>query len=797
VDLLLAWLALPLLLAALAAGMGLLVERLAGVGIPGALVPVTGLAAIAVTGSAFAALPAVAPAAVPALAGLAAAGWGWAALARRPLRADPAAAAVAGAAFACFALPVVASGEATFAGYVKLDDTATWLALADHALSHGRDLGGLAPSTYEATLAVNLAEGYPIGALVPFGAAARIMGLDPAWAVQPYMAFAGALLALALWELAGAAVRSRPLRALAAVTASQAALLCGYYLWGGAKEVFAAALVAGLAPLALRAAREAGPWRALAPPAVVAAGLVAGLSAGGLGWAVPALLAGAVLAVRERGTRAGAARAAAFAALLAVLCAPQLAAGLLPPTSAPLTAGDALGNLAGPLGPERLAGVWPAADFRFSAEAPALAAALITVVAGAGAAGAWLAWRRGAAGPLVYVGGAVAVALAVLAAGSPWVGAKALAVASPALPLAAGVAGAAWLEGRPRALGAAVFAALVAGVAWSNALAYQGASLAPRDQLGELAEVGERLAGKGPVLLAEYQPYGARHFLREADPEAPAELRRRRVPLRGGRLLARGLYADLDRFEAEAVFAYRALVLRRHPGLSRPPGGFERTWAGRFYEVWERPAGSRPPRARLPLGTPLDPAAVPRCAAVRGLAARAEAGDVLLAAPAGASAVARLAEGAARVPEPGEAEVVLGTVELRRGGTYRAWLGGSVRGAVELRVGGAGAGEARHRVNHEGGFTPLGVLDLGPGRHEVELRFSGPDLRPGSGGPRPLAGPVVLTSEPRDHGLIGVPPRAAARRLCGRRWDWIELAPNPAPPKPLVQPSSSNFDYQG
>ena len=54
--------------------------------------------------------------------------------------------------FAVFAAPIVLSGEATFAGYIKLDDTATWFAMTDRVMEHGRSLAGLAPSTYEATL---------------------------------------------------------------------------------------------------------------------------------------------------------------------------------------------------------------------------------------------------------------------------------------------------------------------------------------------------------------------------------------------------------------------------------------------------------------------------------------------------------------------------------------------------------------------------------------------------------------------------------------------------------------------
>ena len=71
--------------------------------------------------------------------------------------------------FAVYAAPIVLSGEPTIAGFIKLDDTATWLALTDRIMEHGRDLSGLAPSTYEATLAFNLGDGYPIGVFIPFG----------------------------------------------------------------------------------------------------------------------------------------------------------------------------------------------------------------------------------------------------------------------------------------------------------------------------------------------------------------------------------------------------------------------------------------------------------------------------------------------------------------------------------------------------------------------------------------------------------------------------------------------------
>ena len=69
---------------------------------------------------------------------------------RAARRADGWPAASAAAVYAAFGAPVFLSGSATFAGYIKLDDTATWLAFTDRLLEHGRNAAGLAPSTYEA-----------------------------------------------------------------------------------------------------------------------------------------------------------------------------------------------------------------------------------------------------------------------------------------------------------------------------------------------------------------------------------------------------------------------------------------------------------------------------------------------------------------------------------------------------------------------------------------------------------------------------------------------------------------------
>ena len=81
------------------------------------------------------------------------------------------------------------------------------------------------------------------------------------------------------------------------------------------------------------------------------------------------------------------------------------------------------------------------------------------------------------------------------------------------------------------------------------------------------------IAGEGPTLLTEYNPFGARHFLREGDPEGVSELRRRRIPLVDGDPVPKGLAADTDELSPEDLLVYRSwscdgLRRRSRPALA-------------------------------------------------------------------------------------------------------------------------------------------------------------------------------------------------------------------------------------
>ena len=191
--------------------------------------------------------------------------------------------------FAVYAAPIVLSGSATFAGYIKLDDDSTLTALVDRAMEFGRNVSGLEPSTYQRTVDLLLDEGYPLASLLPMGLGDALLREDALWLYQPTMAFMAAMLALGLYALATKVVDTPWLRALAAFTGAQAALLYGYVLWGGIKEMgtaWALPVLAALVPSAIKAER----LRELIPLAALSALLLGVLNAGALVWIAPALL---------------------------------------------------------------------------------------------------------------------------------------------------------------------------------------------------------------------------------------------------------------------------------------------------------------------------------------------------------------------------------------------------------------------------------------------------------------------------------------------------------------------------
>lgn len=730
----------PLCLAGLSLGIGLLVERASGIQFRGALLPPLGLAGMIVIALPLTLAEPTAQWITPVIVAV-----GLAGLTLLPdrlghegfrLHFDAFAPAAAVLVFAAYAAPFVATGETTLGGYVRLDDTASWLAITDWVAHHGVHLGGLPPSTYQLTLKYYLGSDYPVGGLVPLMIGDRVFSSDLAWLYQPYLAFVAAMLALALYVMVERAIPNRLLRLLAAVVASQSALLFGYVLWGGFKEPATAATLALVGALLIPTMRAEASVRHALPAAVAAAAVIGVASVGGGVWLLPML---AAIVIVGRSLR----RPVVVSGLALILSIPSLtrASFLDSVAGSTLQVGDRIGNLIRPLSALQVLGVWPVGDFRLHPGLPAQTDVILVVVGLAAVGGFVATWRRRDLTLVVYglpvlVGCALVVAL-----GSAWIGAKALAIASPVPLLAAFAGAAALLRAGRRTETVALVAVIAGGVVWSNVLAYGDVALAPHNRFQELHSIGNRVAGEGPTLMTEYEPYGVRWFLRDADPEGASDLRFRPVPLLSGKLLAKGQTADIDAFKLQAVVVYRTLVLRRSPLAGRPPAPYKLIWTGRYYEVWQRPV--IPPLVRAQIPTPI-------CPQILRLHGRL------------AASIARTAV----VAKPD------GTFTLDRRGLYGIWLQASFGDRVDVYIDGRRVASARSQTSQNTTPVLLANRVLRAGVHSVLVRASGADLHPGSATGATVQSVVLALARPRP--ALIYTDAAHARGLCGRKLEWVD-----------------------
>jgi hypothetical protein len=616
-----AWILFPALLALLSLGWGLLVEWLSRSRLSGFLLLPVGFAALIVVTRAamwldFTAELGAPAAAVGAVAGLA---LGWKRV--RSPRLDRWAAGAALVVFAVFATPIVLSGDATFAGYTVLGDTAVHFVLVDHIGSHGTDLAGLPPSSYRSTLEAYFASGYPLGSHAAVAAGRQLAFLDVAWAFQPFLAFVAAMLALTLAGLLRGIVRSPWRRAAVAAVAAQPALVYSYAMQGSIKEIVTLWLVpllaALVAELALAPGRDGRRFRLpdALPLAIASAAAVAAIGLAAGAWLAPMLLVAVVLVFRRETSdwRRTGIMAAGFAGVVCLISLPTLldTGDYLDVTREVVTTQEEFGNLLGPLDLAQVFGIWIEGDFRMQPTAGpgidkvGVTWALIGVAAASGLLGLLWLVRRRSLGPLLFVAVSIVALAYVLRTGSPWADAKALAIASPAVLLAAAL-GPLALEARGARLEAVALGLVLAGgVVASNAFVYHDVSLAPRDRLEELEEAGERAAGDGPLLYTEFEEM-AKHFLRDAQPVGAAEAFA--VPdltpgLRAGGGAPFGYPVDVGELNPADVRRFGAVVLRRSPDGGRPPDGFRLAWTGAARRRPNGPArwrSSRPRRSHSP-----------------------------------------------------------------------------------------------------------------------------------------------------------------------------------------------------
>ena len=702
---------------------------------------------------------------------------------------------IAGITYLLYSLPIWASGKPTFAGWIKLDDGSTWLAFADRLFEAGRNTTGLPLSTYEAVLQINLTSsasngpGYPVGAFLPLGGLSKVLKVDPAWTLQPYMACAAAILSLLIFVALNKTFKSKVVCGIAAISSSCSALLFGYAMWGGAKELVMAPLI-GLtmylattfslsslkrSPLALL------PFAISASSVIAIAGLVGGV------WIAPPLVVLVGKIWRNHSVRENKTPLLIFLLSAVFLILPSLLLSNILNIKALLNftkGSNDIGNLVGPLDRKEILGIWPTGDFRFAPTNFTKPFNLVLIIVSALALlGIYASWKNKQHFFYLMTLSSLIFSF-IFSFGNAWIAGKCFAMSSPFVLMSA-FYGIAFLFKSTKRIEAALALLLVTGgVLLSLVMIFHEVWLAPYDQLKDLQQIGADTRLASPALMIEYSPYGVRHFLRHLAPEGAGELRRHLIPLKSGNGLEKGAYADVDDFQLSSIESYNTLVLRRSPIASRPPSNYSLMYALPYYEVWEKNPSSRHILEHISYGNDENPSAIQSCTSLMKISHSAPSGTLISSVIRSPNLILNLAQSTlpsdwsagstpGTVLPQGSGEISLSTT-IAHSGNYLLWIGGSYRGALKITVDGKSTFFSSSSLTHTNSFSQIGALFLSAGVHHLDLKYSTSWLSPGSGGPAFELGPIALSKSPADLPVTTIEP-SQIKTLCGKSLDWIEV----------------------
>jgi hypothetical protein len=799
---LLAWLVFPLVMLAVSVGCGLIVERLAGLILPGTILASVGLALVIVISTLGTAHEVTAPLTPFAVVIVAVIGYvtAWPRLRSlgsreylRSLRPDGWALGTGVAVFAVCAAPIVLSGNATWLGYFVDNDAAFHLSLIAQLLSHGHDLTRLANSSYVQILHEYLTSSYPIGADVALGALRPLVGQDAAWLYQPYLAVIMALGGAALYELLREVIVPAPLRALSAFIAAQAGLLYAYYLESSIKELATTWLITLTVVLVVTTLRAEWRVRRVLPLLIVVVAALDVLNLAVAPWLAPPLAVFVVVViwrqrhvVRQVPPRRLALYAAGILVVMAALAAPLISrvSTFVQVATAVLTSQGDLGNLVSPLSKWEMVGIWPVGDFRFPlVNDLQLGYVLIGVAVASGLIGVVWAIRRRRYAVLLLVAGNGIAAAYLLSRANAYASGKVMMIFS-LTSITAAMLGPASLHDSGRRVEAWLLAAAISGgVLWTNALGYSDASVAPRARFAELSAIDARFAHQGTTFYNLSDEF-ALYFLRDMAPVDPADSPPQpRVPSAAPQGRAPW---DTDELALPYLESFHLLVLANSPLASRPPANYQLVMQGRYYDVW-RQTPSPHVVAHIPISGPLFPVAVPACRVIMNTARQAARDHAQLAYVQRAPVPTLVPTQTSHPPnwglvggdpfsliprdQPGTAA---GKVDFSQGGTYQIRVEGDISQRLQIFVDGRHVGSIAYELAPPGQVEPAGRVTLSAGQHIVEVVRPGNNLAPGDGGTTRTLGPVMFVRSGAAPPVAEIAP-SRARSLCGRSLDWLEI----------------------
>ncbi|MBA2261521.1 MAG: hypothetical protein H0W03_02505 [Solirubrobacterales bacterium] len=805
---LLSWLILPLLVAVLSLGIGLLLRRVAALpDLAGVLLLPVGFAGVVVISDYTTQFGVTAELTGPAIVAVALAGL---VVARRDLPAIvrparawlwPGLAALLPA--GAIAAPVVLTGNAGLTGYGRIVDIGHQLKFTDHIATAGRQVPTVIESSYLETVFKMTSVGYPGGSQAALGGTSGLLDLDPVWAYQPLLALFAAVLGLSLYVLLGRAISSAPWRAVAAGVAAQPTILYSYALNGGIKELAAVAALALVAALLVTHRPSAVRWRQLLPAAVAVAAACAVFNLGIVPWLgmLIALLLGVDLATRPRRVRTLGRWAALGLMALPLVIPTILVATRLAPVATQGGPPD-MGNLAAPISGWAAVGPWIILDHRYPIEGfgyDTYTYVLIAVVLAFATLGLARTLRRWDVGLLsLGVGGAVAFLFVTDRAG-PWGDLKAYSLTAPVTMALAFAGTYALRRGRVgRWLAPAATAVVALSVLVGNALVYHGITLAPYERFADLERLGEKYAGEGPAVMNTFDEF-AEYLLRDTKVAGIVNPPGGRYELGPTALPGLQFVRDPDELARSWLDEHRLLFVRRDPTASRPPSNWRLAERTEFYDVWRRQEGAPQVVTHFPLTGQPGERTRSFCREVRD--ELRDAGDDAWLAYAVAPDVVQFTAAEADGPPlwlqggpdffargPGTLE---GTVSLPAPDRYTLWLRGSFGREVRVVVDGEEVGGLRWQQSYPGQYEIVGDIDLSAGEHTFAIVRGGGSLLPGTGNEvadsrqTTLIGPLAFAPSPSEQ--VKYTPAGELGDVCRSetRLDWMEvLLPSSGAPPP-------------
>lgn len=672
------------------------------------------------------------------------------------------------------ALPFAIAGQVGILGAGLInDDMASHLIIADYIA----EPAGVVPSFVRG--------GYPTGPHALVAAVAEGTGADLV------VVFAGFSLSLAaLMGLIGVGILDglpRVGRIAGACLIALSYLGAAYLAQGAFKEPLLALLVLGFG-LALAdligmgedrdptaVAARTNPLLRVLPLAVLAAAVVFSYSLPGLLWIGAAgvavalarfMLASPRPALPDGWLRAVAPYAIGAFAVLALATAGEwsrIADFSRLEALNPDRFGSQLGNLRGSLSPLEVLGIWPAGDFRTAAAdagLPTLVFYLGATVALAAFAAGLLRSLRGDRPELAAIALAALGVWALLALiGSPYVAAKALAVAAP-LVLAVALRGTLGSRGPLLALGAA----LVVGAAASSFLVLRQSPVGPTAHANALAQIRGALGDEDVLFLGRddfigWELRGSGEITGVVTNFYDVEDARPRFKKgRGG-----GEKFDVDAVFPQELDVHRFVLATTGGPASSVPPRFEEVARTRDYVLYER-AGATGKRKTLDEGT--EPGAVLDCEKLAGL----RGGIATIWDP---EPVIGAAGDWEPDDEPTDGAPVSQTIELPEAGRWLISLEYDSRRPLAVSAPELGL-EATVAANldfrGETPTFPVGEVTVdGPTRARVSVEPEGPNLLGRILGAPNEAHLRSLTASPLDPGSIR---RVPLRDACGEYVDW-------------------------